>query len=460
MSLMKIFTNPSHEIKALYSTHDSSLTCYEIDREEVFGEVSDTIIMGYKYEPIFDEEGNQTSVVVTPYVDLNQLKAAEAGIRQVIGDTSEITYIDMVTLPELIASHKKALNRVMQGIIYAGFDLGGHHYSLTDQDQTNISRWVTKLKDNPNLSYIPYHYDGGNCEMIPRALMIEIGNMSEAFVFYHLTRVNRLHRMVEECTRKRDVLAIQYDTTLPYAHQKAIDDLYLSMGIKGSLREVLDQSLKNCPRTSGEIYSNGSSMIDTGMPVYVENAFDIEHWEATKLEPNNSINYRYSIPCSIVDDDKIPEPLYGETEKEYVLPVNFFRMYRSADGYNADSEYITYMILTYRRNLSTGNPEIYVDIADNIVLEVSVPSNVLVRSTDDAVNDALTFYIINLADNHKITTDIEDVREALGCKEPPEVEINEAVDADDMAISSADTESKAQSSDRGGVTYVKKFVRK
>ena len=52
---MKIFINSNYEIKAINSTDDESLEEIEINREEVFGDKSDFMILNYCYKQ--DENG-------------------------------------------------------------------------------------------------------------------------------------------------------------------------------------------------------------------------------------------------------------------------------------------------------------------------------------------------------------------------------------------------------------------
>ena len=48
---MKIYINSNYEIKAINQSEDNSLTMYEIDREQVFGDKSDFMILNYCYQP-------------------------------------------------------------------------------------------------------------------------------------------------------------------------------------------------------------------------------------------------------------------------------------------------------------------------------------------------------------------------------------------------------------------------
>ena len=52
---MKIFVNEKHEIKAINSCEDTSLIEIEVDREFVFGDMSDFMILNYCYKQ--DENG-------------------------------------------------------------------------------------------------------------------------------------------------------------------------------------------------------------------------------------------------------------------------------------------------------------------------------------------------------------------------------------------------------------------
>ena len=52
---MKIYVNEKHEIKAINESTDMTLTMYEVDRESVFGSMSDFMILNYCYKQ--DENG-------------------------------------------------------------------------------------------------------------------------------------------------------------------------------------------------------------------------------------------------------------------------------------------------------------------------------------------------------------------------------------------------------------------
>lgn len=71
---MKIYINSNYEIKALYEYNDEALTEIEIDREQVFGDKSDFMILNYCYKP------SESGYSVYPAIDYNILKLLDTQI--------------------------------------------------------------------------------------------------------------------------------------------------------------------------------------------------------------------------------------------------------------------------------------------------------------------------------------------------------------------------------------------
>ena len=65
---MKIYINSKYEIKAINQCEDTSLQEIEIDREKVFGDKSDFMILNYCYKP------SDSGYSVYPAIDYNTLK--------------------------------------------------------------------------------------------------------------------------------------------------------------------------------------------------------------------------------------------------------------------------------------------------------------------------------------------------------------------------------------------------
>ena len=137
MSQLKIYTNANHEIKALYYTDDKTLTEHIVDREALFGNHTDSYILGYTYEEMKDEGGAITGYVCAPYMDLGYLSVAEQAVKESTGYSTII--INHSTLADLIAYHKKAVGNVASKLMVAGVMIGNDKYSLTTYDQINIT---------------------------------------------------------------------------------------------------------------------------------------------------------------------------------------------------------------------------------------------------------------------------------------------------------------------------------
>ena len=71
---MKIYINDNYEIKAINQCEDKTLQEIEIDREEVFGDKSDFMILNYCYEP------SENGYSVYPAIDYNTIKMLDTQI--------------------------------------------------------------------------------------------------------------------------------------------------------------------------------------------------------------------------------------------------------------------------------------------------------------------------------------------------------------------------------------------
>jgi hypothetical protein len=71
---MKIYINSNFEIKAINQSEDNSLNEIEIDREQVFGDKSDFMILNYCYQP------SENGYSVYPAMDYSVLKLLDTQI--------------------------------------------------------------------------------------------------------------------------------------------------------------------------------------------------------------------------------------------------------------------------------------------------------------------------------------------------------------------------------------------
>ena len=71
---MKIYINSNYEIKAINQSEDNSLNEIDIDRDLIFGDKSDFMILNYCYKP------NENGYSIYPSMDYNILKLLDTQI--------------------------------------------------------------------------------------------------------------------------------------------------------------------------------------------------------------------------------------------------------------------------------------------------------------------------------------------------------------------------------------------
>ena len=96
--------------------------------------------------------------------------------------------------------------------IYAGIDLGGSHYSLTEHDQTEIMAQYSVVKEGA--AAVPYHADGELCRMYPAEEFAALAQAATAHVFYQRTYCNHLNVWIRRAELE-ELAGITYGAALP-----------------------------------------------------------------------------------------------------------------------------------------------------------------------------------------------------------------------------------------------------
>ena len=96
--------------------------------------------------------------------------------------------------------------------IYAGIDVGGSHYSLTEHDQTEIMAQYTSVKEGA--AAVPYHADGELCRMYTAEEFAALAQAATGHVFYHRTYCNHLNAWIKRAGLE-ELAGIAYGATLP-----------------------------------------------------------------------------------------------------------------------------------------------------------------------------------------------------------------------------------------------------
>ena len=74
---------------------------------------------------------------------------------------------DWNNVEQVRAVVKQQIGAACSAAIYAGVDVGGSHYSLTEHDQTELLAQAQAVKEGAQA--VPYHADGELCRMYPAA---------------------------------------------------------------------------------------------------------------------------------------------------------------------------------------------------------------------------------------------------------------------------------------------------
>jgi hypothetical protein len=121
------------------------------------------------------------------------------------------------TLDEAKQSKLTELSIACQNAIYAGVDAsdtkGTEHFSLTIEDQTNLSALADAVAQGA--ASVPYHADGQLCREFATDEYNTVYTAAKAFITRQTTFCNHLNVWVRRCTTVDEVNAITYASALP-----------------------------------------------------------------------------------------------------------------------------------------------------------------------------------------------------------------------------------------------------
>ena len=107
---------------------------------------------------------------------------------------------------------RQEIGAACSAAIYAGIEVNGRHYSLTEHDQTEIMAQYTLVKEGA--AAVPYHADGQLCRMYPAEEFAALAQAATAHVFYHRTYCNHLNAWIARAGLE-ELAGIAYGAELP-----------------------------------------------------------------------------------------------------------------------------------------------------------------------------------------------------------------------------------------------------
>ena len=92
---------------------------------------------------------------------------------------------DWNDVEQVRAVKKQEIGAACSAAIYAGIEVDGSRYSLTEHDQTELMAQAQTVKEGA--AAVPYHADGELCRMYPAEEFTALAQAATAHVFYHRT---------------------------------------------------------------------------------------------------------------------------------------------------------------------------------------------------------------------------------------------------------------------------------
>lgn len=119
---------------------------------------------------------------------------------------------DWNSVEQVRAVKKQEIGQDCSAAIYAGIDLDGRHYSLTEHDQTELLAQAQAVKDGAEA--VPYHADGELCRMYTAQEFSALAQAATAHVFFHRTYCNHVNAWIARAGLD-ELAAIEYGAELP-----------------------------------------------------------------------------------------------------------------------------------------------------------------------------------------------------------------------------------------------------
>ena len=122
---------------------------------------------------------------------------------------------------------KQEIGTACSAAIYAGIDVDGSHYSLTEHDQTELLAQTQAIKEGA--AAVPYHADGELCRMYPAEEFTALAKAATAHVFYHRTYCNHVNAWIARADIS-ELNSITYGANLPADLEKSMTAIIAAAG--------------------------------------------------------------------------------------------------------------------------------------------------------------------------------------------------------------------------------------
>lgn len=132
---------------------------------------------------------------------------------------------DEITVPFLREKTIERMSTMCATVIKEGVDVvlsdgHQHHFSLTWQDQMNLSNLAMAIQ--AGAESLPYHADGELCAYFSAEDLMSIINTAKAFIEYHVTYFNSLKAYIESLRSINTLSRVTYGMEIPERYQSEV----------------------------------------------------------------------------------------------------------------------------------------------------------------------------------------------------------------------------------------------
>lgn len=107
---------------------------------------------------------------------------------------------------------RQEIGAACSAAIYAGVEVDGRRYSLTEHDQTEIAAQYATVREGA--AAVPYHADGELYRMYPAEEFAALARAATAHIFYHRTYCNHVNAWIRRAGLE-ELAGIVYGAALP-----------------------------------------------------------------------------------------------------------------------------------------------------------------------------------------------------------------------------------------------------
>lgn len=135
-----------------------------------------------------------------------------------------------------------SMSSMCNSMIIYGIDIGEDHYSLTTEDQINLTRMGLQANDPNDTSKLIYHPDGKPLRIYTKEEMSFLYNKATAWIEYNTIYFNLLKQVIMIAENVDDFINLNYNTKLPPGYQEQLEEFIDISSYDFNIFEIIDSA--------------------------------------------------------------------------------------------------------------------------------------------------------------------------------------------------------------------------